>query len=283
MPATTSVNMLQARGAKRTSKKPLDAGYWSPKLGELHAACDARGGTRARSFEIGEAECGPVEDGNTVNTFGPFNGIYCFKVEKSASVEIIFVREPQNPEYSREVHPRRRWHELAAKKQESDGYDVVGYEHVPGVINGSRQIKSQQQLATAYETLHGPNPGHYHYSQDLVAYPDDLFPDPLGLKYLPIFEPYSLEFGSYYFNDNEVETLFLLDCPMIYRLPVLARDSSRLPHVNHHHLVALFTTSLPAFVSHSITANGSTEGANLFGADFDPRDGFAYISLDNSE
>ncbi|KAJ7776751.1 hypothetical protein DFH07DRAFT_951367 [Mycena maculata] len=109
------------------------------------------------------------------------------------------------------------------------------------------------QLATAYETLHGPNPGHYHFSADLIAYPADLlFPNPLELEYSPVFEPFSLEFGPYYYNDSEAETLFLLDCPPVYWLLVLARDPNRLLRIDHHHLVALFTASLPAFQTYII-------------------------------
>ena len=107
------------------------------------------------------------------------------------------------------------------------------------------------QLGTAYETLHGPNPGHYHFTAGLIAYPDGLFPDPLALEYSPFFEPFSLEFGPYYFNDNEAETLFLLDCPIIYRILVLAREPNRLSRVDPRHLAALFTAALTVFVSPS--------------------------------
>ncbi|KAJ7730593.1 hypothetical protein DFH07DRAFT_969099 [Mycena maculata] len=95
------------------------------------------------------------------------------------------------------------------------------------------------QLGTAYETLHGPNPGHYHFTAGLIAYPDGLFPDPLALEYPPLFEPFSLEFGPYYFNDNEAETIFLLDCPIIYRILVLAREPNRLSRIDPRHLAAL--------------------------------------------
>ncbi|KAJ7766538.1 hypothetical protein DFH07DRAFT_955298 [Mycena maculata] len=108
------------------------------------------------------------------------------------------------------------------------------------------------QLGTAYETLHGPNPGHYHFTAGLIAYPDGLCPDPLALEYSPLFEPFSLEFGPYYFNDNEAETLFLLDCPIIYRVLVLAREPNRLSRVDPRHLAALFTAALPVFQTYII-------------------------------
>ena len=109
-------------------------------------------------------------------------------------------------------------------------------------------MATPNEATTAYEILHGATPASYRYRKDLVAYPEGIFPDPLSLEYSPVFEPRSLEFGEYYFRDNELESLFLLDCGPVFRLLVLARERVRLQRVNYRHLVALFNASVPALV-----------------------------------